>query len=51
MTTAIATAEKFSTREEWLVAAIEALGKTVFADADVELPPVRVSVGWPGGRG
>jgi hypothetical protein len=51
MTTAIATAEKFSTREEWLVAAIEALGKTVFADAGVELPPVRVSVGWPGGRG
>ncbi len=51
MTTAIATTEKFSTREEWLVAAIEALGKTVFADAGVELPPVRVSVGWPGGRG
>ncbi len=51
MTTAVATTEKFNTREEWLVAAIEALGKTVFADAGVELPPVRVSVGWPGGRG
>jgi hypothetical protein len=41
---------KFSTREEWLVAAVakltplfEAIGETV--------PAVRVSVGWPGGRG
>ncbi len=51
MTTAIATTAKFDTREEWLVAAVASLGKTVFADAGVELPPVRVSVGWPGGRG
>jgi hypothetical protein len=41
----------FQTREEWLVAAVEALGEVVFAPADITLPAVRVSVGWPGGRG
>lgn len=41
----------YTTREAWLVAAIEALGAGVFKSNGVELPPVRVSVGWPGGRG
>ncbi|WDS51688.1 SprT-like protease [Microbacterium phage Barnstormer] len=40
----------FTTREEWLVAAIEAL-RPLFAEAGAELPTVRVSVGWPGGNG
>ncbi|AWY06679.1 SprT-like protease [Microbacterium phage Zeta1847] len=44
------TAPKFSTREEWLTAAIEAL-RPIFAAAGAELPAVRVSVGWPGGAG
>lgn len=51
MTTAIATTAKYATREEWLVAAVEALGREVFAPAELTLPNVRVSVGWPGGRG
>lgn len=42
---------KLQTREEWLVAAVAALGEVVFAPASIELPAVRVSVGWPGGRG
>jgi hypothetical protein len=42
---------KHTTREAWLVAAVEALGETVFAPANITLPAVRVSVGWPGGRG
>ena len=40
----------FQTREEWLVAATEALAP-IFAEVDETLPAVRVSVGWPGGRG
>jgi hypothetical protein len=40
----------FATREEWLVAAIERLAP-LFAALDEQLPTVRVSVGWPGGRG
>jgi len=49
--TATATAElRFSTREEWLVAAVEAL-RPLFAEVGEEIPAVRVSVGWPGGRG
>lgn len=43
-------AAKFKTREEWLVAAVEAL-RPLFAEADAELPPVRVSVGFAGGSG
>jgi hypothetical protein len=42
---------KFSTREEWLVAAVEALAPLFSALADEKLPAVRVSVGWPGGNG
>lgn len=39
-----------TTREAWLVAAVEALAP-LFAEADETLPAVKVSVGWPGGRG
>lgn len=39
-----------STREEWLTDAIAAL-RPMFAEIDKTLPAVRVSVGWPGGRG
>lgn len=34
------------TREQWLQAAVEKL-RPLFAEIDVELPAVRVSVGWP----
>lgn len=44
-------APKYKTREQWLVAAIEALTKRVFKPSKFEVPEVRVSVGWPGGRG
>lgn len=40
----------YSTREAWLEAAVEEL-RPIFAQHDIELPRVRVSVGWPGGRG
>lgn len=40
-----------NTREEWLVAAVEALGRDIFAPLEIAVPPVRVSVGWPGGSG
>lgn len=40
----------YNTREEWLVAAVEAL-RPLFTEAGAEIPAVRVSVGWPGGRG
>lgn len=40
----------FQTREEWLTAAVAALSP-IFDTAGETLPPVRVSVGWPGGRG
>lgn len=39
-----------TTREAWLVAAVEAL-RPDFADVEAEIPAVKVSVGWPGGRG
>lgn len=42
--------KKFSTREEWLVAGVKALAP-IFEEVDQTLPPVKVSVGWPGGRG
>lgn len=41
---------KFNTREEWLVASVQALAP-IFAEVGEELPAVRVSVGWPGGNG
>lgn len=48
--TATATAAKYATREEWLTAAIEAL-RPRFELIGATIPAVRVSVGWPGGRG
>ncbi|UIW13229.1 SprT-like protease [Arthrobacter phage Warda] len=42
---------KYSTREEWLVAAVEALRPMFSALTDETIPAVRVSVGWPGGNG
>lgn len=42
---------KHTTREAWLVAAIDALSPLFTELAEVDLPAVRVSVGWPGGRG
>jgi len=41
--------QKYTTREEWLIAAGQELRARVFPDH--EIPPYRVSVGWPGGRG
>jgi predicted transcriptional regulator len=41
---------RFLTREEWLLAAIDALAP-IFAEVGETLPDTRVSVGWPGGRG
>ena len=38
-----------TTREEWLIQAADHIRKDVFTDHDI--PPFRVSVGWPGGRG
>lgn len=42
--------DQFKTREEWLIAAVEAL-RPLFAEHDYEIPGYKVSVGWPGGRG
>lgn len=39
-------ATKFETREQWLEAAVVRLAR-VFKEVGVELPPVKVSVGWP----
>lgn len=39
-------ASKFETREQWLNAAVVRLGR-LFKEIDVELPEVRVSIGWP----
>ncbi|MCZ9884611.1 SprT-like domain-containing protein [Arthrobacter sp. B2a2-09] len=41
---------KFQTREEWLVASVEAL-TPLFEELGETVPAVRVSVGWPGGNG
>lgn len=41
---------KHKTREAWLEAAVKELTK-LFVKAGYEVPTVRVSVGWPGGRG
>lgn len=40
----------FRTREEWLMGAIDALREVVFAEHEIKVPQVRVSVGFPGGR-
>ncbi|WP_336628483.1 MULTISPECIES: hypothetical protein [unclassified Microbacterium] len=40
----------YNTREEWLIAAVEAL-RPYFAEQGADLPAVRVSVGFAGGRG
>jgi hypothetical protein len=40
-----------ATREAWLLAAVDALAPLFVEKAGVRLPKVRVSVGWPGGRG
>lgn len=45
---ATVTAPKFATREEWLTAAVEYLYIHVFEPAEIYLPVVRISVGWPG---
>ncbi|RLK22675.1 SprT-like family protein [Micromonospora sp. M71_S20] len=45
-----APAKSFSTREEWLTEAVEAL-KPLFEGVGATVPTVRVSVGWPGGKG
>jgi hypothetical protein len=41
---------RFATREEWLTAAVE-MSAQLFAEIGRTIPAVRVSVGWPGGRG
>ena len=43
-------AKKHATREQWLSAAVVKLREGIFAP-DHTVPEVRVSVGWPGGRG
>ena len=43
-------AVEYETREAWLIAAAEELA-TLLEDAGEEMVPIRVSVGWPGGRG
>jgi hypothetical protein len=48
-TTTPATA-KFQTREAWLRRAVERL-TPMLADAGETVPDLRISVGWPGGRG
>lgn len=47
-----APAAPFTTREEWLTAAVEAM-RPMFAEVGETIPAVRVSVGWPdkGGHG
>lgn len=44
------TKPKYPTREAWMLAAVKAFTPR-FKAAGVELPPVRISIGWPGGRG
>ena len=44
-------ATKHKTREQWLEAAVKLIIKQIFTPASVGVPEVRVSVGWPGGRG
>lgn len=44
------TAPAFATCEEWLLAATAELSE-IFESVGETLPAIRVSVGWPGGRG
>jgi hypothetical protein len=39
--------DPLNTREEWLTTALEKLREHVFAPHDLDIPPYRVSVGWP----
>lgn len=39
-----------ATREEWLLRAVDAL-RPLFSQVGESIPTVKVSVGWPGGRG
>ena len=41
---------RVNTREEWLMLAVAEM-RPVFAEVGADIPDVRVSVGWPGGRG
>ncbi len=41
----------FATREEWLEKAIDALAKRVFIPAGCPLPPIKVAIGFPSGKG
>lgn len=43
--------DRFKTREQWLTEAVKLITKAVFTPKDIDVPEVRVSVGWPGGRG
>lgn len=47
----VETPTEHQTREEYLELAVQAIIKDIFEPAEIEVPPVRVSVGWPGGRG
>lgn len=40
----------YGTREAWMLAAVEAFRPWFIEEGEV-LPPVRISMGWPGGRG
>lgn len=42
---------RFATREQWLVAAVKRLAPLFKHLDNAEIPAVKVSVGWPGGRG
>lgn len=44
-----APAPKYETREAWMLAAVDAM-RPWYVEIDSEVPPVRISVGWPGGR-
>ena len=45
------TETKWTTREEWLIAAADQLRARVFSPKDFEVPAFQVSVGWPAGKG
>ena len=45
-----AEASAYRTREEWMLAAIENM-RPWLAEVDAPVGPVRISFGWPGGRG
>ena len=47
----MATKGFYRSREAWLQAAVKHLTGGLFKEAGIPVPPVRVSVGWPGGGG